>query len=66
MILAAVNYSRNDTPADAQTNAASESQEEDTSLFSSQIKAIDKAKGVEGTIMSSFEKRDAQMDAQGQ
>ena len=63
-VLAATYLNRNDQPAE--TTASQEARTEDTSLFDGQIKAIDKARGVEDTVMSAYQKRDAQMDAQGQ
>ena len=68
-LLAAYTMTRNAQDAgQAQANVEESAQprEEDSSLFSTQIKAIDKAKGVESTIMNAFNKRDSQMDAQGQ
>jgi hypothetical protein len=37
-----------------------------TSTLSTQLEAINKAKGVEGTLQDSFDKRDRLMDAQAQ
>ena len=68
LAILAAGYFNRDEPntGEAGDALATETQAEETSLFSGQIKAIEKAKGVEGNIMSAFQQRDAQMDAQGQ
>ena len=67
VILTAGYFSRDDQPASAQAgNDVAATGEEDSSLLGSHIKAAEKAKGVEGNIMSAFQQRDAMMDAQGQ
>lgn len=63
VILTAGYFSRDDQPA---RNDVAATGEEDSSLLGSHIKAAEKAKGVEGNIMSAFQQRDAMMDAQGQ
>ena len=67
VILAAGYYSRDKQDStQAGDGIATEAHEENASMFSGQIEAIEKARGVEGNIMSAFQQRDAQMDAQGQ
>ena len=68
IVMGAAYFSRDDQPDDAKVSAESEAsaEQEDGSLFSGHIQAIEKATGVQDNISSAFEKRNAQMDAQGQ